>query len=66
MVKQNKKTQIKELLVKLEKSNDPIAKRKIRSSLRKLGHKGGLNHPKKTKKVKVTKVKKVKKVKKAA
>jgi len=61
MVKQNKKTQIKELLVKLEKSNDPVAKRKIRSDLRKLGHKGGLNHPKKVKKVKKTK-----KVKKAA
>ena len=65
MVKQNKKTQIKELLVKLEKSNNQAAKRKIRSDLRKLGHKGGL-HPKKAKRVKVAKVKKVKKANKKA
>lgn len=55
------KKKVSELLVKLEKSNDSMAKRKIRSDLRKLGHKGGLNHSKKIKKAKVTK-----KVKKAA
>jgi len=42
MAKQDNKTQIKELLTKLEKAQDPQEKRKIRMKLRKLGHKGGL------------------------
>jgi hypothetical protein len=52
MAKDNQ-TQIKELLGKLEKSSDKREKQKIRSTLRSLGHRGGLNKPrKKTKKSK--------------
>ena len=41
-----KEIQIKELLVKLEKSTNDKQKRMIRKDLRSLGHKGGLNKPK--------------------
>ena len=49
---QNNQTQIKELLGKLEKSSDKREKQKIRSELRSLGHKGGLNKTKKATKKK--------------
>lgn len=59
---------ITQLMVALEKSVDPIAKRKIRSAMRKLGHKGGLNKKsvktkKKTSKKKTSKKKTSKKKK---
>ena len=40
-----KEIQIKELLVKLEKSTNDKQKRMIRKDLRSLGHRGGLNKP---------------------
>ena len=59
-----KQNQIKELLIKLGKSQDQKEKREIRKELRSLGHRGGLNRPRKKKKAKVAK-KKVTKKKKA-
>jgi len=55
MAKKNATTQIKELLGKLEKSTDQTEKRNIRSELRKLGHRGGLNKPRKKASKKKTK-----------
>lgn len=58
MAKQDKKTQIKELLSKLEKAQDQKEKRGIRVELRKLGHRGGLGKGAGRPKKKVSKKKK--------
>ncbi len=64
MAKKNVATQIKKLLERLRKSEDKTEKSKIRAKLRKLGHRGGLNLPKKkAAKKKPTKKAKKKKVK---
>ena len=57
-----KESQIKELLVKLEKANDKKEKQYIRKELRSLGHKGGLGkgRGKKVKTVKAVKTNKSK------
>ena len=47
----NNQVKIKKLLTDLERSTGKKEKRHIRASLRKLGHRGGLNRGKKTKKV---------------
>ena len=47
----NSQVKIKKLLTDLEKSTGKREKHRIRASLRKLGHRGGLNRGKKTKKV---------------
>lgn len=67
-VKSGSKVQVQELLRQLEQSNDKVKNRKTRAELRRLGHRGGLNHPRKKKhgaKKKATKGKKVTKKKKA-
>jgi len=63
MATKSKQEQIKSLLKQLESSKDQSVSRKLRKSLRSLGHKGGLNHPRKKGKKK-TKAKKAKTTKK--
>lgn len=63
MTKTQSNKKVSELLVKLGKATEQQEKREIRAELRSLGHRGGLNKPRKKKKAKTAKKRVVKKKK---